>query len=98
MGSGAVGSHLSFCALAYTFSLTPCFSWGLADALTHEPFQRLSACGKPLKAVVRLRPPSHTQLKQGVNERAVNTAVRQRCLLAQKLSCARCCIGCPFSR
>src|SRR5713226_8419293 len=85
------GAHLRFCELANTFSLTPCFSWGLGDVLTRQPFQRLSADHKPLKAVVRLRPPSPTLLKQGVNERAVNTAVRQRCLLVQKLSCAREC-------
>src|SRR2546425_367787 len=81
--------HLSFCGLADSFSLTPCFSWGLGDVLTRQPFQRLSADGKPLKAVARLRPPSSTLLKQGVNERAVNTAVRQRWLLAQKLRCAQ---------
>src|SRR3989441_7494669 len=80
----AAEAHPSFCALAYTFSLTPCFSWGLDDVLTRQPFQRLSADDKPLKAVARLRPPSPTLLKQGVNERAVNTAVRQRCLLVQK--------------
>src|SRR5258708_36191184 len=71
-------AHLSFCALANTFSLTPWFSWGLGDVLTPQPFQRLSADDKPLKAVAQLRPPSPTPLKQGVNERAVNTAVRQR--------------------
>src|SRR2546425_12772176 len=82
-------ANLSFCGLACTFSLTPCFSWGLDGLLTCQPFQRLSADGKPLKAVARLRPPSPTLLKQGVNERAVNTAVRQRWLLAQKLRCAQ---------
>src|SRR5260370_9180179 len=80
----ASGAHFIFCALAYTFSLTPCFSWGLDDLLTRQPFQRLSADEKPLKAVARLRPSPPTLLKQGVNERAVNTAVRQRCLLVQK--------------
>src|SRR5229473_3397457 len=74
-------AHLSLCAPANTFSFTPCFSWGLGDARTRQPFQRLSAGGKPLKAVARLRPTSPTLLKQGVNERAVNTTVRQRCLL-----------------
>ncbi len=78
-------AHLSFCAPAGTFSLTPCFSWGLGDVLTRQPFQRLSAHDKPLKAVARLRPSSPTPLKRGVNERAVNTVVRQRCLLVQKL-------------
>jgi hypothetical protein len=81
-------AHLSVCALTNTFSLTPCFSWGLGDVLTRQPFQRLSSDGKPLKAVARLRPPSPTLLKQGVNERAVNTAVRQRRLLVQQLRCA----------
>ncbi len=75
------GAHLSFCWLANIFSLTPCFSWGSGDVPTRHPFQRLSAGGKPLKAVARLRPPSPTLLKQGVNGRAVNTTVRQRCLL-----------------
>src|SRR5437899_8126822 len=84
--SPAAVAHPSFCALANTFSLTPCFSWGLDDALARQPFQRLSPDGKPLKAVARLRPPSPTLLKQGVNERGVNTAVRQRCLLVQKVS------------
>src|SRR6267143_1409060 len=78
----------SFCGLANIFSLTPCFSWGSGDVLTRQPFQRLSAGGNPLKAVARLRPPSPTLLKQGANERAVNTAVRQRCLLVQKPRCA----------
>src|SRR5713101_2398743 len=80
--------RIPFCALADTFSLTPCFSWGLSDVLTRQPFQRLWAEGKPLKAVARLRPPPLTLLKQGVNERAVNTSVRQGCLLVQKLRCA----------
>src|SRR6266700_2899039 len=83
-GSSEGRAHLSFCELANTFALTPCFSWGLGDLLPHQPFQRLSADDKPLKAVARLRPPSPTPLKQGVNERAVNTAVHQRCLLVQK--------------
>src|SRR5712664_2877461 len=88
-GNGEGWAHLSFCALVNAFSLTPCFSWGLGDVLPHQPFQRLSADDKPLKAVARSRPPTPTQLKQGVNERAVNTAVRQRCFLLQKPRCAR---------
>src|SRR2546425_4318640 len=84
----AAEAHPSFCALAYTFSLTPCFSWGLDDVLTRQPFQRLSPDGKPLKAVARSRPPSPTLLKQGVNERAVNAAVPQRCLLIRQVGCA----------
>jgi hypothetical protein len=84
--AGGQGARVRFCALAVSFSLTPCFSWGLSDVLTRQPFQRLWAEGKPLKAVARLRLPSPTLLKQGVNETAVNTAVRQRCLLLQKLS------------
>src|SRR5713101_3912995 len=86
--AGEQDARVRFCALADSFSLTPCFSWGLTDVLTRQPFQRLWAEGKPLKAVARLRPPSLTLLKQGVNERAVNTAVCQRCLLVQKLSSA----------
>jgi hypothetical protein len=82
------GTLPSFCTLADTFSLTPCFSWGLGDVLACQPFQRLSADAKPLKAVARLRPPSSTLLKQGVNESAVNTAVRRRCPLVQKLGSA----------
>ena len=38
---------------------------------------------KPLKRL-RFNGLACTQLKQGVNERAVNTAVRRRCLLVQK--------------
>src|SRR5713226_1554192 len=56
--NGMAEAHHGFCALAYTFSLTPCFSWGLDDLLTRQPFQRLSADDKPLKAVARSRPPS----------------------------------------
>src|SRR6266851_5031997 len=82
-----------FCALADTFALTPCFSWGLDDVPTRQPFQRLSADGKPLKAVARLRPPSRTLLKQGDNERAVDMAVRQRCLLVQELRFASARLG-----
>jgi len=47
------GAGLTFCAPAIQFSLTPGFSQGLGDPLTRQPFQRLSACGKPLKAVAR---------------------------------------------
>ncbi len=53
-------AHLTFCTLAILFSLTPCFSWGLVDALTCQPFQRLSAGDKPLKrlpAYGQRRPP-----------------------------------------
>src|SRR5260370_9342366 len=82
------GARLSFCTLADSLSLTPCFSWGQDDALTRQPFQRLSPVGKPLKAVARLRPPSPTQLKQGVNERAVDSAVPQRCPPVHKLNCS----------
>src|SRR5438445_6421160 len=57
-------------------------------ALIRQPFQRLSAGGKPLKAVARLRPPLPTALKHGVNERAVSTTVRQRRLLFQILRSA----------
>src|SRR5229473_8559518 len=63
-----IGAHLSFCALAGSFSLTPCFSWGLGDVLTRQPFQRLSADGKPLKAVGQLRPPSPNLRIQRINE------------------------------
>ena len=70
----AAGAHLSFCALANTSSLTPCFSLGLGDVLARQPFQRLSAHGKPLKAAARIRPPSPTLLKQGVNESAADNA------------------------
>src|SRR6266568_4916871 len=84
--SGSPGrADLSFCTLANAFSLTPCFSWGLGGALARQPFQRLSADHKPLKAVARSRLPSPTLLKQGVNERAPNPAVHQRCSLVQKL-------------
>src|SRR5258708_31463524 len=75
--------RIPFCALGDTFSLTPCFSWGLGDVLTRQPFQRLWAEGKPLKAVARLRPASTTQLKQGVNETVRSwcseTGMRPRC-------------------
>src|SRR5260370_6564128 len=57
LATAARGAHVSFCALADTFSLTPCFSWGLGGLLSRQPFQRLSADGKPLKAVDRLRRP-----------------------------------------
>ena len=70
----ALRAHRSFCALASSFSLTPCFSWGLGDVLARRPFQRLSADGKPLKAVAPFRPPSSTLLKQGVNESAADNA------------------------
>src|SRR5260370_24144905 len=33
----ALRAHLSFCALASPFSLTPCFSWGLGDVLARPP-------------------------------------------------------------
>ena len=61
-------------------------SWGFGRR-AHSPAVS-TAFGRRLKAVARLWPPSPTPLKQGVNERAVNTAVRQRCLPAQKLRCA----------
>jgi len=55
-------------------SLTPCFSWGLGDVLARQPFQRLSADGKPLEAVARIRPASPRLLKEGVHESAVSNA------------------------
>ena len=70
----ALRAHLSSCALASPFSLTPCVSWGLGDVLARQPFQRLSADGKPLKAVARIRPPAPTLLKQAVNESAADNA------------------------
>ncbi len=72
----ALRAHLSFCALASPFSLTPCFSWGLGDVLARQPFQRRSADGRPLKAVAPFRPPSSTLLKQGVNESAADNALQ----------------------
>jgi hypothetical protein len=43
-------AQLAFRTLASTFSLTACFSWGLGGGLARQPFQRLSADGKPAKA------------------------------------------------
>src|SRR5713101_4114482 len=54
-------AYTRFAQLPSPFSLTPCFSWGLRDVLARQPFQRLSADGKPLKAVARIRPPSPNQ-------------------------------------